>query len=198
MRGTTRGLMSEERFIHKVYLGDEYEVKDNDFALASLVADTFAVYYWCEAFAERRKSHDNHVRMCRKLCVMGQRGLADYAARATEIVLRQLKKRAEEAGEDVGYQFGAVTALRESLRERRVGEQSRPEYMDQLNVSTYRAKRELAHKYKVGVVDARATFEMGSYERGMLQKWSLDKFRDPIYVLNSYAEKTKDYRHNAS
>lgn len=170
-----------ERFTHKVYLDGVWPERDNYFALTALVADTIAVYYWCESFLDRVKKD-------KIFCVMGQRGLAEYAARKTEAVLRQLTKKAEESGESWGWKFGTTCALRDMLRDRRQEEQKDAVYMDQLNASTYRAKKELEHAYKVGIRDVKAHFSVDDYKRGRGQVWTLKKFQTPIHVLNDYHE----------
>jgi hypothetical protein len=169
-----------EPFVHKVVLDGEYPKKDNTLALAALVAETIAVYYWSEAFAEGRPI---------RLCVVGQRGLAEYAAKAAMAVITRIDMQTERIKETLGFKFGTVIALREALRHRRDGEQRRPEYMDQCNVSTYRAKRSLDKHYKVGVKDIAAQFDGDGYQRGLKQIWTLKSFKTPIQVLDTYARR---------
>ena len=178
-----------EKFIHKVYVDGEYPKKDNRLALAALVAETIAVYYWTEAFADGRKH---------QLCIIGQRGLAEYAAKATSAVLALIDKQIEQLQETAGFGFGTVIALREALRLRREGEQRRPEYADQCNVSTYRAKSTLDKYYKVGVKDVKANFDIDGYHRGLKQVWTLNKFKTPIEVLNDYARSQRAKRTDGS
>lgn len=167
-----------EPFVHKVILNGEYPKKDQTLALAALVAETIAVYYWSESFAEGKPT---------RLCIVGQRGLAEYAAKASVAVISLIGVQAERIQETLGFKFGTVIALREALRHRRDGEQRKPEYMDQCNVSTYRAKRSIDKHYKVGVKDIAATFDMDGYQRGLKQIWTLKSFKTPIQVLDTYA-----------
>jgi hypothetical protein len=171
--------------IHRVYLDGEFPKKDNRLALAALLAETIAVYYWSEAFAESRPM---------RICIIGQRGLAEYAAKATNAVLALIDKNALALQETEGFQFGSVVSLREALRLRREKEQRVPEYMDQCNVSTYRAKHSLGKYYKVGVKDVHAHFDVDGYHRGTKQVWTLKQFKTPIEVLNDYARARRHER----
>jgi len=171
--------------IHRVYTDGAYPKKDNTLAFAALTAETIAVYYWCEAFAEGRPH---------RLVLVGQRGLAEYAARAVNAVIKLVDGNTSTLNETEGFKFGSIIALREALRHRREKEQRVPEYMDQCNVSTYRAKKSLEKYYKVGVKDVPAQFDIEGYNRGLKQLWTLKQFKTPIEVLNDYARSQRGKR----
>lgn len=173
-------MADQSHFIHKVYVDGTFPKKDNTLALAALVAETLAVYYWSESFAEGKPI---------RICIIGQRGLAEYAGKAASAVIDRIHVQTERLQETTGFKFGTVIALREALRHRRDIEQRRPEYMDQCNVSTYRAKRSLDKHYKVGVKDIATQFDIEGYHRGLKQVWTLANFKSPIQVLDTYARR---------
>jgi hypothetical protein len=171
--------MSGLEFVHKVELHETFGSRNNRFALTALVAETLAVYYWCEAFSVGPRPY--------RFCVIGQRGLSDFVAQAIPKVLQHVDRTTDALKETEGFKFGSIIALREALRLRRSTEQRRPEYMDQCNVSTYRAKANLDKYYKVGVKDAKTEFDIEGFRRGQKQVWSLEKFPSPTTVLDNYA-----------
>jgi hypothetical protein len=176
-------MSDQSHYIHKAVIDGVWPKKDNRFALAALVAETIAVYYWSEAFAEGGQTRQQRS----TLCVVGQRGLAEYAATATSKILAHLDKIQDRLQETEGFRFGCVIALRDALRLRRDRENTRPEYQDQCNVSTYRAKRTLDKYYKVGVKDVPTQFDIDGYQRGLKQIWTLNGFKTPLQVLDTYA-----------
>lgn len=172
-----------EAFIHTCYVQGHWPEKDQYFVLSSLVGESLAVYYWCEWFMDTKHGQR------RTFCVIGQRGLSEYVAKITPKVLDLITKQADKLHETWGYKFGAVVAMREALRVRREEEMKQPEYMDQCNASTYRAKKQLNHTYKVGVRDQPVDYDLDGFKRGRQQMWTLTQFKTPIQVLNLYARK---------
>lgn len=172
-----------EAFIHTCYVSGYWPKRDQYFILSSLIGESLAVYYWCEWFLDTR--HGQH----RTFCVIGQRGLSEYISGITPKVITLVGKSADDLKETWGYQFGAVVALRDALRARRDREMKLPEYADQCNVSTYRAKKQLNHTYKVGVKDMPVEYDLEGFKRGRQQVWTLTQFKTPIQVLNDYARK---------
>lgn len=171
--------MSGTEFVHKVHIDETFKTRNSRFALAALVAETVAVYYWSEAFSEGPSPY--------RFCIIGQRGLSEFVAKAIPKVLSHIDRTAETLRETEGFKFGSVIALREALRQRRTVEQRRPEYMDQCNVSTYRAKANLDKYYRVGVKDVKAAFDIEGFKRGQKQVWTLKNFPSPTTVLDNYA-----------
>ncbi len=168
-------------FIHTCYVDGYWPEKDQYFTLSALVGESIAVYYWCEWFMD--KKHGQR----RTFCVVGQRGLSEYVAKAVPKVLRHITVTADLLHESWGYKFGLAVSLREALRARRDAEMRAPEYMDQCNISTYRARKQLAHTYKVGVIDQPVEYEADGFKRGREQVWTLNQFKTPIEVLDMYA-----------
>ena len=172
-----------EAFIHTCYVEGHWPERDQHFVLSSLIGESLAVYYWCEWFMDR-KHGQRHT-----FCVIGQRGLSEYVAKITPKVIALVTKKANDLNESWGYKFGVVVGLRDALRQRRDEEMKRPEYMDQCNVSTYRAKMQMNHTYKVGVRDQPVSYDLEGFKRGKQQVWTLRQFKTPIQVLNNYARK---------
>lgn len=165
-----------QAFIHTCYIEGYWPTRDQYFALTSLVAETLSIYYWCEAFVDKRRAQKI------SFCVIGQRGLSEYVAKAVPQVLLLINQQ-----ESWGYKFGLVVSLREALRKRRDTEITRPEYMDQCNASTYRARKQMNHNYKVGVVDQPVEYDLEGFKQGKARTWTLAEFKTPIEVLNDYA-----------
>lgn len=172
-----------EAFIHTCYVEGYWPQRDHHFGVSSLIGETIAVYYWCEWFFNTRHGHR------KQFCVVGQRGLSEYVATITPKIIEKVSKRAISLNEEFGYQYGAVVALREALRDRRDAELQRPEYMDQCNSSTYRARKQLNHLYKIGARDHKVDFDLDSFRRGRCEVWTLTQFKSPIDVLNDYARR---------
>lgn len=172
-----------EAFIHTCYVEGHWPERDKYFVLSSLVGESLAVYYWCEWFVDTKHGQR------RNFCVIGQRGLSEYVAKATPKVIALVTKHAVDLSESWGYKFGSVVALRDALRARREVEMSRPEYMDQCNASTYRAKMQMNHSYKVGVRDQPVEYDLDGFRRGKKQVWALTQFKTPIEVLNGYSRR---------
>lgn len=170
-----------DAFIHTCYVEGYWPDRDQYFALSALIFETIAVYYWCETFVDSRRSQ----RKC--FCVIGQRGLSEYTAKVSSKVLDLITRKADELQEAWGYKFGLVVSLREALRKRRDSEIIKPEYMDQCNASTYRARKQMHHNYKVGVKDQPVEFDKDGFARGKAQVWTLAQFNTPLQVLNNYA-----------
>jgi hypothetical protein len=103
-----------EAFIHKVVLPGSWTTKTNPFALSALLAESIGVYYWCELFTEGRPM---------RLCLIGQRGLVEYAGRAYAAVHALIEKQVSMLAETEGFKFGTVVALRDALHARRSNEQ---------------------------------------------------------------------------
>ncbi len=170
-----------DAFIHTVFVEGYWPHRDQHFAFTALVAETIAVYYWSEAFC------DDYRGQRRAFCVIGQRGLSEYAARAIHKVVEHIYDEANNLHENWGWKFGSAVALRDALRLRRDKETEFPEYQEQCNVSTYRAKRQLNHNYKVGSKDTPVNFEIDGFARGRRQVWTLKQFLTPVQVLDRYA-----------
>jgi len=169
-----------ERFVKRVYTNETYADRGNRYALGALIAETVAAYYWVDAFIERRKRP-------RTFCVIGQRGLAEYAAKKIDAVLRLIERSAAQNNETIGWQFGAAVSLRNTLHEKRESERKDPRYHEQMAASVFRARRELNHSYKVGQSQAKATFDIDGYNRGKAVPWSETSFQSPIQVLDRFA-----------
>lgn len=172
-----------EAFIHTCYVEGHWPERDQYFVLSSLLGESLAVYYWCEWFLDTRHGQR------RNFCVIGQRGLSEYVATVTPKLITHITKAAETLHETWGYKFGLVVGLRDALRARRDEEMKLPEYMDQCNVSTYRAKKQMNHTYKVGVKDQPVEYDIDGFKRGKQQVWTLTQFKTPIQVLDLYARK---------
>jgi hypothetical protein len=172
-----------DAFIHTCYVEGHWPERDRHFVLSSLIGESLAVYYWCEWFLDTR--HGRRL----NFCVIGQRGLSEYVATIVPKVVSHLSTKAQALNESWGYQFGLAVSLREALRARRDVEMRHPEYMDQCNVSTYRAKLRRDHTYKVGVRDVPVEYDMDGFRRGRKRDWSLTQFKTPIQVLDNYARK---------
>jgi len=172
-----------EAFIHTCYVEGHWPERDQYFVLSSLIGESLAVYYWCEWFLDTRHGQR------RNFCVIGQRGLSEYVATVTPKLITHITKAAETLHETWGYKFGLVVGLRDALRARRDEEMKLPEYMDQCNVSTYRAKKQMNHTYKVGVKDQPVEYDIDGFKRGKQQVWTLTQFKTPIQVLDLYARK---------
>jgi hypothetical protein len=170
-----------EAFIHTCYIDGYWPERDQYFAMSALVFETLAVYYWCESFVDNRRSQR------RVFCVVGQRGLSEYVTKISSKVLSHIVTTADKANEGWGYKFGLVVSLREALRKRRDTEITRPEYQDQCNASTYRARKQLNHNYKVGVKDQPVEYDLEGFRSGKAQQWTLAEFKTPLEVLNDYA-----------
>jgi hypothetical protein len=172
-----------EAFIHTCYVEGHWPLRDQYFVLSSLIGESLAVYYWCEWFMDKRRSQRLN------FCVIGQRGLSEYVARITPKVIALITTKADDLKESWGYKFGLTVALRDALRARRDEEIKLPEYMDQCNASTYRAKKQMNHTYKVGVRDQPVEYDVDGFKRGKQQVWTLTQFKTPIQVLDLYARK---------
>ena len=169
-----------EPFVKKAYTEETYPDRGNRFALGALIGQTVGTYYWCDVFVERRRKP-------RTFCVIGQRGLVEYAAKKIDAILRLVEKAAAQNNETIGWQFGVIVSLRQALHEKRETERKDPRYHEQMAASTYRARRELKHSYKVGESSAKATFDIEGYNRGKDHPWLVSNFQSPIEVLDRYA-----------
>jgi len=172
-----------EAFIHTCHVEGDWPARDRHFVLSALIGETLAVYYWSEWFMDKRRSQR------RSFCVIGQRGLSEYVAKITPKVIAHVSQKADDLQESWGYKFGLAVSLREALRLRRAGEVKRPEYMDQCNASTYRAKKQMHKNYRVSVKDQPVEFDIEGFRRGRKQAWTLTQFKTPIQVLDNYARK---------
>jgi len=168
-----------EPFVKKVYVDEAFPDRGDRYALCALIAESVSVYYWCEAFVERKHRP-------RTFCIIGQRGLAEYAAKKIAQVLHLIEMTAAKRNETIGWQYGSTVSLRTALKERREKENGTPEYQHQMSVSVYRARKELTHAYRIGTSDARATFDSAGFYRGKEYPWDLSKIRSPIQVLERY------------
>lgn len=170
-----------DAFIHTCYVEGYWPERDAYFTWTALLTETLAVYYWCESFVNARRG----ARLA--FCVIGQRGLSEYVALTVPKLLTHLTSQADTLHETWGFKFGTAIALREALRRRRNDEVKRPEYMDQCNASTYRAKKQLNANYKVGSVDQPIQYDLDGFARGRQQIWTLTQFKTPIQILDEYA-----------
>ena len=170
-----------EPFIHRAFIEGYWPVKDEYYTFTAFVAEVLAVYYWCESFCDSTRGQR------RAFCVIGQRGLSEYAAQATHKVVAHIGRHAEGLQEHWGWQFGSACALREALRVRRDTEVRQPEYMAQCNISTYRAKKQLHHNKQKKTKDTPITFDLDGFKRGKQQVWTLTQFKTPSQALDAYA-----------
>lgn len=165
--------------IRRSYIRRAIQKKADEYGMMALLADTLATYYWCEAY------YDPHVKPG-AFCMIGQRGLSEYAAKRCYDAFDLLCEVRNKHSETVGWQYGAVMSLRTALEARRKEEMKKPEYMDQMSISVYRVQRNIKHSYKVGTADARATFDTDGFDRGKETPWDLSKFQSPTDVLFHY------------
>lgn len=170
-------------FIKTCYIAGYWANRDTSYVFSALVAETLAVYYWCEFFVQPRRS----VRVA--FCVIGQRGLSDYVVDIAPKVMSCILSQADTLKETWGYKFGLVISLREALRRRRDTEMPIPEYQDQCNASTYRAKKQLRAFYKVRTSDQPVQYDIPGFKRGKERVWGLEQFKTPVQVLNEYSRR---------
>lgn len=168
-------------FVHQVILDETFPNRGDRYALCGLIAETISVYYWCESFVLRGKPP-------KKFCVLGQRGLAEHAAKRTTDILRLIEHTAAARDETIGWQYGAVMSLRDTIHKRRDAEQDRSIYQDQMTASVYRARKVLKQQYRIGCSDARATFDIAGFNRGKTFPWDLSTLKDPLTVLDNYSQ----------
>lgn len=171
-----------EGFVHQVILDEAFPERGDRFALCGLIVETISVYYWCEAFTLRGK-------LPKKFCVLGQRGLAEYAAKRATDILRLIELAAATRDETIGWQYGAVMSLRDTIHKRRDAEQESSIYQEQMTLSVYRARKVLKQQFRIGNSDARATFDIAGFNRGKSFPWDLSTLRAPLAVLDTYISK---------
>lgn len=172
-----------EPFIKKVRTEEFYTDRGNRFALGALLAESIAAYYWCDAFIENRRKP-------RTFCIIGQRGLAEYAAKKIDAALRLIERTAAENNETMGWQFGAAVSMRNTLHERREEEMKDPRHHEQMAASIFRVNRSIKHSYKIGESSAKATFDIEGYNRGVITPWRANSFQSPLQVLDRFAATT--------
>jgi hypothetical protein len=143
----------------------------------SLIAETVGTYYWCEAFALRG------TRKLRRFCVLGQRGLVEYAAKKIQQVYSLVQLEGAKRNETIGWQYGVIISLRDALHERRKAEIQDPTYHEQMIASVYRARHDLKTSYRVGSSDARAVFDVDGFDRGKVYPWVLKGMASPLEAI---------------
>lgn len=166
------------RFVRRIDLPERFAKTSDDYALYSLVAETIGTYYWCETFVIRG-SRSNP----RQFCILGQRGIVEYAAKKVQQIYQLIHLTAAKKNESMGWQYGVVIALRDTLHARRKEEMLDPLYNDQMMSSIYRARHDLKNSYKVGASDARAVFDIAGFDRGKEYPWDLRKLATPLEAI---------------
>lgn len=174
------------KFVRRVELPEHFDKDNERVALYALIADTLGVYYWCETFMLRHKKP-------RRFCILGQRGLAEYAAKKIQQVYTLVQLTAAQRHESIGWEYGAVVSLRDALNARRIEERNDPEYSEQMMASVYRARHDLKTSYKVGHTDARAVFDIDGFDRGKVHPWNLSKVYNPLEALRYIKEHPERY-----
>lgn len=164
------------KFVRRLDLPERFDKNDERLSLYAFVADTLAVYYWCEMFLLRNTKP-------RKFCVLGQRGLVEYTAKKIQQIYNLIQLTAAERKETIGWQFGAVVSLRDALNARRKHELQDPAYSEQMMASIYRAQHDLKTAYKVGNSDSRAVFDIDGFDRGKVHPWNLGKVLNPLEAI---------------
>ena len=164
------------KFVRRLNLPERFDKTDDRYALYSLVAETVGTYYWCEAFVMRGRKR-------RQFCILGQRGIVEYAAKKIQQVYNLIQVTAAKRNETVGWEYGVIMSLRDSLHERRKAEILDPVYHEQMIASIYRAQHDLKTSYRVGGSDARATFDVAGFDRGKHYPWILKDLATPIEAL---------------
>jgi len=171
--------------IRRCYICRGISKKDERYGLMGLIVDILSTYYWCEGYYDPRTKPGT-------FCIIGQRGLSEYTAKRCFDTLELLERVREKHEETIGWQYGAVMSLRQSLEKRREYESTFSEYLDQMSVSIYRVRRNIKSNYKIGQSDARATFDIDGFERGKQTPWELEKFMPPDKVLFHYVNNGVD------
>lgn len=165
------------KFVRRLDLPERFEKTDDRYAMYSLIAETIGTYYWCESFALRG------TRKLRKFCILGQRGLVEYAAKKIQRVFIQIQLEAAKRNETQGWQYGVIISLRDALHERRKTELLDPVYHEQMIASIYRARHDLKTAYRVGSSDARAVFDIAGFDRGKVYPWVLKSLATPLEAI---------------
>jgi len=166
-----------DKFVRRLDLPETFERTDDRYAMYSLIAETIGTYYWCEAFALRS------TRKRRRFCLLGQRGLVEYAVKKTQQVFTLIQLEGARRNETIGWQYGVIISLRDALSERRKEELLDPTYHEQMIASIYRARHDLKTAYRVGNSDARAVFDIAGYDRGKVYPWVLKNLATPLEAI---------------
>jgi hypothetical protein len=175
-----------DKFVRRLDLPERFEKPDERMALYALLADTLGVYYWCEVFTLRGFKP-------RKFCILGQRGLVNYAAKKIQQIYNLIQITAAQRRETIGWQFGAVISLRDALNTRRKAEILDAAYNEQMMASIYRSRHDLKTSYKVGHSDARAAFDIAGFDRGKVHPWDLAKLYNPLEAIRLIHENPERY-----
>ena len=175
------------KFVRRLDLPEQFPRTDDDYAMYSLIAETIATYYWCEAFTLRG------TKKLRSFCVLGQRGLVEYAAKKIHQVYLRIQIEAARRNETIGWQYGVIISLRDALHARRKTELEDPVYHEQMIASVYRARHNLKTAYRVGHIDARAVFDIDGFDRGKHYPWILDSLLTPIQVMDLSPSEAQQY-----
>ncbi len=175
------------KFVRRVDLPERFDNKDERLALYALLADTLGVYYWCETFILRARGTP------RRFCMLGQRGLVEYAAKKVQQIYNLIQVTAAKRNETIGWEYGSVISLRDALNTRRREEIVDPAYSEQMMASVYRARHDLKNSYKVGHSDARAVFDIDGFDRGKTHPWQIGKMHNPLEALQYVAENPGRY-----
>lgn len=180
-----------DKFIRRLDLPERFEKTDDRYALYSLVSETIGTYYWCETFALRG------TRKLRMFCILGQRGIVEYAAKKIQQVYSLIELSAAKRNETIGWQYGVIISLRDALHERRKTEMLDPAYHEQMIASIYRARHDLKTSYRVGSSDARAVFDVAGFDRGKVYPWVLRSLATPLEAIQLVtADKPERYEVN--
>lgn len=166
------------KFVRRVDLPERIDKGDERLALYALVVDTIGAYYWCETFLLRSTKP-------RRFCMLGQRGLVDYAAKKAQQIYQLIQLTAAQRNETIGWQYGAAISLRDALNARRNVEKLDPLYSEQMMASIYRARHDLKTAYKVGEADSRAVFDIDGFDRGKVHPWKLEKMLNPLEAIRA-------------
>ena len=174
------------KFVRRVDLPEHFAHSDDRRSLYAFVADTLAVYYWCEMFSLKGTKP-------KRFCLLGPRGIVEYAAKKVQQIYNLIQITAAERKETVGWQYGAVASLRDALNDRRIRERADSAYSDQMMASVYRTQHDLKTAYKVGVSDARAVFDIDGFDRGKVHPWKLEKLLNPLEAMHAVRTDPKRY-----